>query len=131
MGSKLGELLKEVAPGITRVAVMFNPDTAPDRGSYFLRPVEAAAPSLHVEVIAAPEVDPRELLERCFGKAGIRRIAQGAAIQIEAHLALCEETTVCQDGIGAYEGHLEIGRQLSIRKRDYQRTRDIRSFQVV
>ncbi len=30
-----------------------------------------------MEVIAAPEEDPRELLERCFGKAGIRRIAQG------------------------------------------------------
>jgi putative tryptophan/tyrosine transport system substrate-binding protein len=53
MSSKLVELLKEVAPTITRVAVMFNPDTAPDRGSYFLRPVEAAAPSLHVEVIPA------------------------------------------------------------------------------
>jgi putative ABC transport system substrate-binding protein len=54
MGSKLEELLKEVAPTITRVAVMFNPDTAPDHGTYFLRPVEAAAPSLHVEVIPAP-----------------------------------------------------------------------------
>src|SRR6266436_3648657 len=61
MGSKLGELLKEVAPGITRVAVMFNPDTAPDRGSYFLRPVEAAAPSLHVEVIAAPVHNDAEI----------------------------------------------------------------------
>jgi putative tryptophan/tyrosine transport system substrate-binding protein len=55
MGSKLGELLKEVAPTITRVAVMFNPDTAPDRGTYFLRPVEAAAPSLHVEVMDQPQ----------------------------------------------------------------------------
>ena len=61
MGSKLGELLKEVAPTITRVAVMFNPDTAPDRGSYFLRPVEAAAPSLHVEVIPAPVHNDAEI----------------------------------------------------------------------
>lgn len=61
MGSKLGELLKEVAPAITRVAVMFNPDTAPDRGSYFLRPVEAAAPSLHVEVVAAPVHNDAEI----------------------------------------------------------------------
>jgi len=61
MGSKLGELLKEVAPAITRVAVMFNPDTAPDRGSYFLRPVEAAAPSLHVEVVSAPVHNDAEI----------------------------------------------------------------------
>ena len=61
MGSKLGELLKEVAPAITRVAVMFNPDSAPDRGSYFLRPVEAAAPSLHVEVVAAPVHNDAEI----------------------------------------------------------------------
>jgi putative ABC transport system substrate-binding protein len=61
MSSKLVELLKEVAPTITRVAVMFNPDTAPDRGSYFLRPVEAAAPSLHVEVIPAPVHNDTEI----------------------------------------------------------------------
>jgi len=61
MGSKLEELLKEVAPTITRVAVMFNPDTAPDRGSYFLRPVEAAAPSLHVELIPAPVHNDAEI----------------------------------------------------------------------
>ena len=61
MGSKLGELLKEVAPTITRVAVMFTPDTAPDRGTYFLRPVEAAAPSLHVEVIPAPVHNDAEI----------------------------------------------------------------------
>ena len=61
MSSKLVELLKEVAPTITRVAVMFNPDTAPDRGSYFLRPVEAAVPSLHVEVIPAPVHNDAEI----------------------------------------------------------------------
>jgi putative tryptophan/tyrosine transport system substrate-binding protein len=61
MGSKLGELLKEVAPTVTRVAVMFNPDTAPDRGTYFLRPVEVAAPSLHVEVIPAPVHNDAEI----------------------------------------------------------------------
>jgi putative ABC transport system substrate-binding protein len=61
MGSKLEELLKEIAPTITRVAVMFNPDTAPDHGTYFLRPVEAAAPSLHVEVIPAPVHNDAEI----------------------------------------------------------------------
>ena len=74
MGSKLGELLKEVAPTITRVAVMFNPDTAPDRGTYFLRPVEAAAPSLHVEVIPAPVHNDAEI------EAAITTLAPGTGL---------------------------------------------------
>jgi len=54
MSSKLMELLKEVAPATTRVALMFNPETAPDGGAYFLRPVEAAAAALNVKIIPAP-----------------------------------------------------------------------------
>jgi putative ABC transport system substrate-binding protein len=53
MSSKLMELLKEVAPGITRIALLFNPETAPAGGSYFLRPVEAAAPAQKVKIIPA------------------------------------------------------------------------------
>jgi putative ABC transport system substrate-binding protein len=44
IGAKLMELLKEVAPQTSRVALMFNPATSPANGSYFLKPVEAAAP---------------------------------------------------------------------------------------
>jgi putative tryptophan/tyrosine transport system substrate-binding protein len=33
---------------------MFNPETAPPGGSYFLRPVEAAAPALKVKIVPAP-----------------------------------------------------------------------------
>jgi putative ABC transport system substrate-binding protein len=58
MGAKLTELLKEVAPNISRVALMFNPATSPDGGSYFLVPVEAAAPLLKVATVAAPVHDP-------------------------------------------------------------------------
>jgi ABC-type uncharacterized transport system substrate-binding protein len=51
MAGKQLELLKEVAPRIKRAAIMFNPDTAPGRGSYFLGSFEAAARSLAVEPI--------------------------------------------------------------------------------
>ena len=34
------EILKEVAPGVTRAAVVFNPKTAPDEGAFFLDPFE-------------------------------------------------------------------------------------------
>jgi putative ABC transport system substrate-binding protein len=53
MGSKLVELLKEIAPGVSRIALMFNPATAPAGGSYFLNAVEAAAPVLKIKIIRA------------------------------------------------------------------------------
>jgi putative ABC transport system substrate-binding protein len=53
MGGKWLELLKEIAPRVRRVAIMFNPDTAPGGGAYFLGPFEAAARSLVVEPITA------------------------------------------------------------------------------
>src|SRR5258707_11783737 len=54
MAYKWLELLTEIAPGINRVAIMFNPDTAIGGGSYFLPPLEAAARSFKVEPMAAP-----------------------------------------------------------------------------
>jgi len=54
MGSKWLELLKEIAPSVKRVAIMFNPDTAPGAGSYFLPSFTAAAQSLNVIPVAAP-----------------------------------------------------------------------------
>src|SRR5262249_15822451 len=40
------ELLKEIAPGIVRAAVIFNPKTAPGEGSFFIGPFESVARSL-------------------------------------------------------------------------------------
>ena len=47
------ELLKEIAPSVKRVAAVFNPDTAPGGGSFFLSSFEAAAKALNVELIKA------------------------------------------------------------------------------
>jgi putative ABC transport system substrate-binding protein len=47
------ELLKEIAPRLTRVAVLFNPDTALGGGSYYLGSFEAAAKTLAVKPILA------------------------------------------------------------------------------
>jgi putative ABC transport system substrate-binding protein len=58
--SKWVELLKEIAPRVTRAAMMFNPDTAPYAG-YYMRPFEAAARSLGVEPIGAPVRDDGEI----------------------------------------------------------------------
>ena len=54
MAGKWLELLTEIAPGVKRAAIMFNPDTAPGGGSYFQPSFEAAARSLKVALIAAP-----------------------------------------------------------------------------
>jgi putative ABC transport system substrate-binding protein len=54
LADKWLELLTEIAPGVKRVAIMFNPDTAPGGGSYFLPSLEAAARARKVEPIAAP-----------------------------------------------------------------------------
>jgi putative tryptophan/tyrosine transport system substrate-binding protein len=50
------QLLKEIAPGVTRVAVIFNPDIAPF-ASLFNRAIEAAAPSVGITVTLAPVHD--------------------------------------------------------------------------
>ncbi len=61
MGGKWLELLKEIAPRVTRIAFVFNRATAPGSGSYFLGPFMAAAASFGVEAIAAPVHDTSEL----------------------------------------------------------------------
>ena len=54
LGGKWLELLTEIAPSVKRAAILFNPDTAPGGGLYFLSSFEAAARSLKVAPIAAP-----------------------------------------------------------------------------
>ena len=54
MGGKWLELLKELVPRITRAAVLFNPQTAPGGGAYYLRTVSDAARSISIKVIATP-----------------------------------------------------------------------------
>jgi putative tryptophan/tyrosine transport system substrate-binding protein len=54
MVGKWLQLLTEIAPAVERAAIMFNPDTAPGGGTYFLPSFEAAARSRTVEPIAAP-----------------------------------------------------------------------------
>jgi putative tryptophan/tyrosine transport system substrate-binding protein len=51
---KMLELLTEIAPTVKRVAIMFNPNTAAGRGSYYLPSFETAARSFKLEAIAAP-----------------------------------------------------------------------------
>jgi ABC-type uncharacterized transport system substrate-binding protein len=60
MAAKWVELLKEIAPRVNRVAMLFNPATA-TYADYFLKPFKAAAPSFAVAAITAPVRDISEL----------------------------------------------------------------------
>jgi putative ABC transport system substrate-binding protein len=60
MAGKWLELLKEIAPRVTRVAFLLNPATAP-YAEQFLKAFKAAAESFAVEAIIAPVYDISEL----------------------------------------------------------------------
>ncbi len=69
MGGKWVEILKELAPAVTRMGFLFNPTTAPGGGSYFLRRFEAAGPSFQVQPIAMPVEDLADI-ERALASLG-------------------------------------------------------------
>jgi putative tryptophan/tyrosine transport system substrate-binding protein len=65
LGSKWLELLLEIAPGLKRVAIMFNPDTAPV--SVYMPSFETAARSLNVVPIIASVHDDLEIETAIIG----------------------------------------------------------------
>jgi putative ABC transport system substrate-binding protein len=76
------QLLTEIAPGVTRAAIMFNLDASPARGSYLLAAVEAAARSLGVERISAPVRSDAEI-ETIIASLGRER-GSGLVVQGDA-----------------------------------------------
>ena len=54
LGGKWLQLLKETVPSVTRAALLFNPETAPGHGSFFLGSFTAAAPVLGMTAAPAP-----------------------------------------------------------------------------
>jgi putative tryptophan/tyrosine transport system substrate-binding protein len=69
MGGKWLEVLKEIAPRVIRVGIIFNPETQPGHAT-FSRSIEAAAPTFAVEPIASPihSVDEIEGAMGTFGR---------------------------------------------------------------
>ena len=64
LGGRWTELLKEIAPRITRVGLLYNPPSAPFIENY-LKPFKAAAEALGMEAVVAP-VDDMPGLESAF-----------------------------------------------------------------
>ena len=58
LGEKMLELLKEIAPKVARIAILFNPDANP---ASWTTSAVAAAPKFAVEVVTAPLRDSKEI----------------------------------------------------------------------
>jgi putative ABC transport system substrate-binding protein len=61
MGAKWVEFLKELSPRLARVALLFNPATAPGRGTTYLPSIEAAARSVGIDPIRAAASDAAQI----------------------------------------------------------------------
>jgi putative tryptophan/tyrosine transport system substrate-binding protein len=83
MVSKWLRMLTQIIPPVTRVAVLFNPTTAPFAG-LMLRVIEESAPSLAVAVRAAP----------CHDDAEIEAMMTGLAREAGAGLLVLPENFV-------------------------------------
>jgi putative ABC transport system substrate-binding protein len=79
MGGKWVELVKELAPTVKRVGMLYNPDTASGGsvGGVYLRAAEQAAQSLGVEFLVSAVSDAAEI-DRTF--ASLAREPSGAVI---------------------------------------------------
>ena len=69
LGAKWLELLTEIAPRVTRIAVLYNPGTAPHATLYF-HSTEVVAQKMAVELIVAPVHEPAEI------EAALTRLGQ-------------------------------------------------------
>ena len=77
------ELLKQIAPQMTRVAVMFNPKTA-SYVEYYLQPLRTAATRLGVKMFTAP-VDSDADIERTIGALG-SEVGSGLITMVDSFL---------------------------------------------
>jgi ABC-type uncharacterized transport system substrate-binding protein len=89
MGGKWADLLKEIAPDLSRLAIMFNPETAP-YSERFLPSFDAAAQSLAVETIRVP-VRSKDEIETSIASLGPRT---GLVVMTDSFLAVHRGTII-------------------------------------
>jgi ABC-type uncharacterized transport system substrate-binding protein len=91
LGAKWLELLKEIAPHVTRVAAMRNPASAPI-GAQFIHSAEAAASKLVLKTVEAQVHEPAEI-EAVITKLG-REPGGGLIILPDAFLSLHQRLVI-------------------------------------
>ena len=91
LGGKWLSLLREAAPALKRVATMFNPDTAPGQGKFYMTSFEAAARSLAVEPVVLPVRTDAEI---DVGIATLGRERGGLVLTDDAFMAVHYRTAI-------------------------------------
>jgi putative ABC transport system substrate-binding protein len=94
MGGKWIELLKRIAPGSRRVGVIFNPDTAPGGGSFFLKSVAASAPAFQAEVLPFPVRSNDEIESAVRGLGG--EPGGGLIVMLDVSMAVHRPAIIAQ-----------------------------------
>jgi putative ABC transport system substrate-binding protein len=61
LAAKWVELLKEIAPSVSRVGILYNPQLAAGGGLYFAQPVETSAVALGVKPVRLPVLTPVDI----------------------------------------------------------------------
>jgi putative ABC transport system substrate-binding protein len=95
LGGKWLGLLKEIAPGIKRAGIMFNPDTAPDGGKFTLESFVAGARALAVEAVASP-VRSKAEIEAAIAALGHE---QGALAAMDDSFLAVHQATIISSSV--------------------------------
>jgi putative tryptophan/tyrosine transport system substrate-binding protein len=101
IAGKWADLLKQMVPSLARVALIFDPEASP-QNRLFLSTLEAVAPSLGVEVTAAPLRSTSEFetaIARLSGEPNVGLIFSGAAFSAWFNTRIVE--TVAQHRLPA------------------------------
>jgi putative tryptophan/tyrosine transport system substrate-binding protein len=94
MGGKWIELLKKLAPSSKRVGVIFNPDTAPGGGGFFLKSAAESAPALQAELLAFP-VHGDDEIETAIKGLG-REPGGGLIVMLDVSMAIHRPVIIAQ-----------------------------------
>jgi len=93
MGGKWLELLKELSPRVRRVGVLYNPLVAVAGGSFFLQPIEAAAPAFGLDLTTLPV---RTIAEMQEAVAALAREPNTALVVPPDVFVVAHRTTVIE-----------------------------------
>jgi putative ABC transport system substrate-binding protein len=97
MGGKWIELLKKIAPSSKRVGIIFNPDTAPGGGGFFLKSVAASAPALQVELLPFPVRSDDEIGQAVTGLG--REPGAGLLVMLDVFTAMHRPAIITQAAV--------------------------------
>jgi putative ABC transport system substrate-binding protein len=107
MSGKWLEVLKDISPGIERVAVVFNPETAAGRGAFFLEPIKASASSFAVKIFPAPVQNDVDI-ERVIAEFA-RDPNGGLIVTLDAFTAVHRDAIIAQAAARALPSVYPLG----------------------